>query len=576
MDTLFTSTSLLWPDGKEPSPSENNSFLPEYSFIDIGVDSIVKSICINEEYYKSIKAILSYMCTDLRTINYRLDILEDFLQILDAEKYFAPVLDKIGELEEMNSSHTARQSSIIAAASRIRELGVYSSCLRLFKNLLDKISLSFKSEGMRKIHNMILKLFDEDDFIIPEEKMPKLDDGPGKLASVTIGINLDANLRPVEATVLSLSSKKITHTAFFKHLFEKSENQDELKVASEVHSEDRKSKLKIIEYLKKSGDELMQLDSTVLQLMLINDLDPILNTSFKPVTSILERLTKMRSGFLIRLRTEIAFYLGAVRLINRLRQCGLDMCRPTAAPMEDRLCDVYGAYNIHLALRNIPKHVVVSLSDKIIANDIVMDDTGRIFILTGPNSGGKTTYIQAVAALQAMFQAGIYVPASCAKMSPVDNIYTHFPAEEKTGNNSGRLGEESRRFNDIFNKATRYSLIILNESFTSTSPNESYYLSRDIVCGLRYLSVRAVFATHLHELGEQVDIINAEVKGDSLAGSLVAGTAAGGDKDSGETAKRTYRIAPGKPQGLSYAKDIANSFGISFEQIVRNIDRRLG
>ena len=129
-----------------------------------------------------------------------------------------------------------------------------------------------------------------------------------------------------------------------------------------------------------------------------------------------------------------------------------------------------------------------------------MSDEGRIFILTGPNSGGKTTYIQAVGALQIMFQAGVFIPCGKAWLSPVDNLYTHFPAEEKTGMDAGRLGEESKRFNGIFKIATRYSLVILNESFTSTSFTESFYLPRDIVCALRYLGARALFATHLHEL----------------------------------------------------------------------------
>mgnify|MGYP000893560306 CR=1 FL=1 len=62
-----------------------------------------------------------------------------------------------------------------------------------------------------------------------------------------------------------------------------------------------------------------------------------------------------------------------------------------------------------------------------------MSDEGRIFILTGPNSGGKTTYIQAVGALQIMFQAGVFIPCGKAWLSPVDNLYTHFPVEEKTG-----------------------------------------------------------------------------------------------------------------------------------------------
>jgi DNA mismatch repair protein MutS len=154
-------------------------------------------------------------------------------------------------------------------------------------------------------------------------------------------------------------------------------------------------------------------------------------------------------------------------------------------------------------------------------------------------------------------------------MSPVDGVYTHFATLEEAGDGMGRLGEESRRLNEIFQLATPRTLVLLNESLSSTSPGESLYLARDIVRALRLFGVRAIFATHLHELAEGLDAVNAEVEGDSRVVSLVAGIAPGGEdaESTGEVAARTYRIEPGPPRGLSYAKGIAARYGISFEQL---------
>jgi len=138
----------------------------------------------------------------------------------------------------------------------------------------------------------------------------------------------------------------------------------------------------------------------------------------------------------------------------------------------------------------------------------------------------------------------------------------------------GRLGEEASRLSAIFHKATRRSLVLLNESLSTTSPGESLYLARDIVRALRLLGGRAIFATHLHELA-QTDQLNAS-PGDSLVISMVAGaitmeTSADGAP---QTVQRTYKISPAPPMGLSYAHDIAQHFGISFEQLTQTLRER--
>jgi DNA mismatch repair protein MutS len=154
----------------------------------------------------------------------------------------------------------------------------------------------------------------------------------------------------------------------------------------------------------------------------------------------------------------------------------------------------------------------------------------------------------------------------------VDGIYTHFATLEKTESGVGRLAEEAARLSKIFHSITDKSLVLLNESLSSTSPGESLYLARDVVHALRLYGVRAVYATHLHELAEGLDAVNAEVDGDSRVISLVAGVAleAGEEGIETDSARPTYKIEPAPPRGLSYAKGIAVRYGISFEQLTEN------
>jgi DNA mismatch repair protein MutS len=166
------------------------------------------------------------------------------------------------------------------------------------------------------------------------------------------------------------------------------------------------------------------------------------------------------------------------------------------------------------------------------------------------------------------------VPGRAGRISPVDSIFTHFPLEERPDLNVGRLGEEAKRLCSIFQQVTRHSLVLLNESLSSTSPGESFYLSQDIVRGLCLYGVRAVFATHLHELAEKIDLINADMPGDSQAASIVAGAQSIPEAGSEDIVKLTYKIVPAPPMGTSYAKNIANRFGISFEQLAQMLQDR--
>ena len=310
---------------------------------------------------------------------------------------------------------------------------------------------------------------------------------------------------------------------------------------------------------------------------LFHDLGQLLSAVTRPIASALANYTHVKTSFLVTLEPEIVFYLGAKRLIERVRSKGLPICRPEVAPGDERVCNVDAAYNLNLALRLLEGvEDGADLSGEVVANDVAFGAEGRIFILTGPNRGGKTTYTQAIGLLQVIFQAGLYVPGLRARMSPVDNIYTHFPAVEKLDLGTGRLGEESERLNAIFRKATGHSLVLLNESLSSTSPAESLFLSRDVVSGLRLLGVRAIFATHLHELARDIDAINAGIEGDSQVVSLVAGTVEHGGDDitSEKVVERTYKITTGPPLGISYAAEIATQYGISLAKIISTLKER--
>ena len=316
-----------------------------------------------------------------------------------------------------------------------------------------------------------------------------------------------------------------------------------------------------------SGNRERSRDVNPLMVPLFHDIAKVLDTVCQPIARALRQYNALHSSFLATLHGDLAFYLAAMRLMERLRSRGLPVCRPDIVPMTERVCALHEAYNLNLALHQMAQAHGIA---PIVTNDVSMDDDGRICILTGPNQGGKTTYTQMVGLCQLLGQTGIWVPAAQARLSPVDNIYTHYPVEEHLAKGTGRFGDEAQRLSQIFARGTRHSLLLLNESLASTNPGESLYIAQDLVRILRRLGVRAIFATHLHELAADVDALNASTIGESRIVSLVASRTEAGD----DGPRRSYKIAPGPPLGRSYAREIAAQYGISYDQLTALLQQR--
>jgi DNA mismatch repair ATPase MutS len=305
---------------------------------------------------------------------------------------------------------------------------------------------------------------------------------------------------------------------------------------------------------------------------LFADLANVLEKTALPVADQLRQYASMHGRLFTNLRQALIFYLGALRFLQRFQMPGLPMCRPQIVPGEERRCEVQDFYNVHLVLKHLQAND--EKGSAIVTNDIRIGPDGHILILTGPNRGGKTTYLQGVGSLHILAQAGLRVPGTQAIVSPLDHLFSHFPLEEKPESDTGRFGEEAIRLGQIFEQVTRHSLVLLNESLSSTSFSESLYLAQDIVRMLRRVGARAIYSTHLHELANRVNELNGSVPGDSKIISLVASPIDTGRQAPGAEVIHTYKIEIRPPLGQSYAREIAARYGISYEQLEKMLSER--
>ncbi len=280
----------------------------------------------------------------------------------------------------------------------------------------------------------------------------------------------------------------------------------------------------------------------------------LLDTLVKKLRDTLGKYVNVAVVNISKLIPEFVFYIRFAEFIEGNMKKGMPFCEASVLTekelSEGITMKARGLYNLKLAISS-------NHSEEIVYNDLDFDSDHTVYILTGANRGGKTTITQAVGLLFVLAQSGIYVPAGSFEYKPVDNILTHFPADEDKTMDLGRLGEECVRFKELYTEATEDSLMLLNETFSTTSFEEGYYIARDSVRAILKKGIRTIYNTHMHKLAYDVDTLNegdAKVK----ASSLIV---------KNEGAKRSFKVEVAPPEGMSFAKDIAEKYGVTYEML---------
>ena len=558
--SLDLSFSLLWPEGKKIKATE----IHEQSALDLGLQKLVEFMAFDAKHVEALGAILRSLCQDADTINYRLDIIDELVRFPVLVRCIESLLPVLRDLKYYETFLALEwKTSLQEAIWRLRELEHYVECVQKLAAAFKGIRGDLRSRAMQKLAALVVKVQKDAVFQKLVATLPDLLSRIRSLKSITIGVNLDAGMMPCEATLVSINADKYKESPFFKSLF----GQDKWQGVGPLHRAPEGSQY-----------------ASPLMIPLFQDIAKIMEKTTQPLARALKEFVNINSRVFTHLHGDFLFYLGALKLIDTMRRCGLPAARPKVLDEEKRGFEAKDIYNVDLALHLLRQNggKPEDLSTGIVPNDFTQGEDGRIIVITGPNRGGKTTLLQAIGLAQIMMQAGLYVPAREAALSVCDNILTHYPALEKLEKGTGRFGEEAQRIGSMFESASRHSLVLLNESLSSTSGGESLYLAQDIVRVLRMLGTRAVYATHLHGLAASAAELNHDTRGDSDVLSMVALIEADTEAEEQEGSstgkpqkiRPTFKIVPGAPEGHSYAIDLACRYGISKEQLITTLEQR--
>lgn len=558
--------SLFFPTSKERTAAK----LSDEAINDLSIDFIADALTDVKYEREQLRTIMTNITGDDEVIAYRCDIFDDFLRLPKLREDMEQLVVRLKDLMDLERFQKDKEGSDLwSLVNRLREIGTYVVCINTIKESLE--TLDIRSAGMKELLRIVTDISRESGFDLLMEDVEETLQKAARLKSITIGVNLDDLLRPKNAAIVSLNDTPFTNSGLVRRFMDFTKNKGELNSDIETVS-NHFHPLSSVTSGTKFGP--MYNDPNTLEVKLdaesLTGGDPLSNAIKKPVSDIMRRTvneiksTLKRyvniSGYsLTSLMPEIIFYIRWTELVDKIIATGMPMKKAEILPKDQREIHIKDIYNLKLAINKVKGDEI-----DIITNDIDFDERYRIFILTGPNRGGKTIFTQAVGLALLLAQWGVYVPASAAQISPCDNIFTHFPADENDTVDLGRLGEESQRLSEIFKLATRHSLLLLNESLATTSVAEGLFIAKDVVKSMRYLGCYAVFNTHMHDLARSLDELNS-IEGDSRVESLVTGVHDG---------QRSFKVAIIPPQGMSYAKDIALRYGVTFDIIKDNIDSK--
>ncbi len=175
------------------------------------------------------------------------------------------------------------------------------------------------------------------------------------------------------------------------------------------------------------------------------------------------------------------------------------------------------------------RHPVVEFLKKgeaFVPNDTYMDDRDRVLIITGPNMGGKSTYLRQVALISLLAHCGSFVPAEEAEIPVMDRIFTRIGASDFLAGGESTFMVEMKETAEILSRATSRSLIILDEIGRGTSTYDGISIAWAVVEYIHNkIKAKTLFATHYYELTDLEEelsgVVNYHIKVAEWQGNVV-------------------------------------------------------
>ena len=560
--------SILFPYQDEVTYRE----IPEETWHDLGLDALTERIASKPQEVPLLRRVMMSLTADPRVAAFRSDVFEDILRHPEIRERLMKLLDRIKMFYDYGvvNRHEGDEAGIWDLMHRLEEYHDYILTVEAIRECLSEKDLV--SEGLTALRDRVEQMYREQGFAALKKDVEEMRLAASEIRSLTVGINLNDRFEAINMGLISVNGKPFAKSGLLKNFLASVNPRDEIRKEADWDGSasfyPANAEVGLLESVDQFVETAVVLRNPLAAMSLarIPEADGGANIPRQmdsAATMLTSRISRKLRETLARylnvsvremadLIPELVFYTRWAEYIEQKEKAGWRFCKPRVRPEKDGAAGMaaQGFYNLKLIDSGSPETTV--------PNDLSFDAEKRVYILTGANRGGKTTVTQAVGQLLILAQSGISVPADSFRYDPADRVLTHFPADEDKTLDLGRLGEECRRFREMFVLSTADSLLLLNETFSTTSFEEGYFIAADAVRAILQRGSRAIFNTHMHKLAKELDttINSGETEGKAI--SLVAET---------KGKEHSFRVVIAPPEGQSFARDIAEKYGVTYESL---------
>ena len=258
---------------------------------------------------------------------------------------------------------------------------------------------------------------------------------------------------------------------------------------------------------------------------------------------------------LLQLKGDLELYLGALHFKRLAQQKGLPVCLPKIIARDAT------AQSLPKKIEALWNPLLLAQERPPVSTDVTLPSFIYTCITTGPNSGGKTRFLQAIALSQLLGQVGCFVPAREASIRLVSGMFVSLGEAPHADQKEGRLGMELTRVRSLFEHAKGGSMVVLDELCSGTNPSEGEEIFRMLLELLHELEHEVHITTHFLSFAASL-----QVEAESLGLSFL-------QVELDATQHPTYRFLPGVAT-TSLAHQTAERLGVTREQLRQLIKRR--
>lgn len=487
-------------------------------FRDLNLDQVFQALTDGREEY-NLAPFFCYPLKDVESISYRQEVIKD----LEKQPLRGEVESFAGEMQEMRR-HLAQADKLHNEYQKMSwfldAVAIYCDAMKSLRGGLSKANPA--SRGLQGLAEFLGTYLDTEGFASLLSETKKLKD---RLSEIEFRIHIQGP----RVTVAKYGGEP--------------DYSDEVRKTFRKFREGEVEEFAIKGRAYHDMPDMNSVEERILDLVV---------KQYPDVFSELAAYYARHAGYLDqtvrRIDREAQFYLAYLRRMDGLEAAGLDFCYPHV-DAQSKVVRAEETFDLALAL------VLVREGKKVVRNGFHLQGQERVFVVSGPNQGGKTTFARTFGQLHYLASLGYPVPGREAALFLADDIFTHFEREEHVESLRGKLQDELIRMHEILQEATGNSIVIVNEGFASTTVNDALFLGREIlqqVVDRGCLCVYVTFIDELSRLGEATVSMVSTVFPDNPT-------------------RRTFKIVRKPADGRAYAMAIAEKYGLTRQSIRRRL-----